>query len=65
MLLGDAGFQLGPSPSDPAIKKLPEMQEPQETQMQSLGQEDALEEEKATCSSILPLDRGSWGCYSP
>ena len=53
MLLGDAGFQLGPSPSDPAIKNLPEMQEPQETQMQSLGQEDALEEGMATHYSIL------------
>ena len=31
ILLGDAGFQTGPSPSDSVIKKLPEMQETQET----------------------------------
>ena len=30
------------------------MQETQETQVQSLGQEDPLEEEMATHSSILP-----------
>ena len=29
------------------------IQETQETQVQSLGQEDPLEEEMATCSSIL------------
>ena len=29
------------------------MQEMQETQVQSLGQEDPLEQEMATCSSIL------------
>ena len=29
------------------------MQEMQETQVQSLGQEDPLEEEMATCSNIL------------
>ena len=36
----------------------------QETQVQSLGQEDALEKEMATHSSILawknPMDRGAW-----
>ena len=36
----------------------------QETQLQSLGQEDALEKEMATHSSILglenPTDRGAW-----
>jgi len=40
------------------------MQEPQETRVQSLGQEDPLEEEMATHSSILdrdnPMDRGAW-----
>ena len=40
------------------------MQEPQQTWVQSLGQEDPLEEEMATPSSILawenPLDRGAW-----
>ena len=35
------------------IKNLPGMQETQETQVQSLGQEDLLEEEMATHSSIL------------
>ena len=36
----------------------------QETQVQSLGQEDLLKEEKATHSSVLawknPMDRGAW-----
>ena len=35
------------------IKNLPEVQETQETWIQSLGQEDPLEEEMATRSSIL------------
>ena len=35
-------------------KKLPAMQEMQEMQVQSLGQEDPLEREMATHSSILP-----------
>ena len=39
-------------------------QEPQETQVRSLGWEDALEEGMATNSSVLawrtPMDRGSW-----
>ena len=47
-----------------AKKNLPAMQEMQETQVQSLGQEDPLEEEMATHSSILALensvDRGDW-----
>ena len=34
------------------VKNLPTMQEPQETQVQSLGQEDPLEEEMATHSSV-------------
>ena len=36
-----------------AVKNPPVMQETQETQVQSLGLEDALEEGKATLSSIL------------
>ena len=35
------------------VKHLPAMQETQETQVQSLGWEDPLEKEMATCSSIL------------
>ena len=40
-------------PGGSAIKNLPAMQEPQETQVQSLGQEDPLEKEMTTRSSIL------------
>ena len=43
------------------IKNLPAVRE---TQVQSLGQEDPLEKEMATHSSILaqriPMDRGDW-----
>ena len=43
------------------VKNLPEMQE---TQDRSLGQEDPLEVDMATHSSILPwripIDRGAW-----
>ena len=43
------------------VKNLPAMQE---TRVQSLGQEDLLEEGMATNSSILawriPMDRGAW-----
>ena len=46
------------------VKNLPEMQEIQEVQVQSLGQEDSLEEGMANHSSILawriPMDRGAW-----
>ena len=35
------------------VKNLPAIQETQETRIQSLGQEDPLEEEMATHSSIL------------
>ena len=35
------------------VKNLPAMQETQEMQVQSLGQEDPLEEEAATHSSVL------------
>ena len=36
------------------VKNLPAIQELQETQVPSLGQEDLLEDEMATHSSILP-----------
>ena len=46
------------------VKNLLAMQEMQEIQVQSLGQEDPLEKEMATHLSILaweiPLDRGAW-----
>ena len=44
------------------------MQESQETQAQSLSQEDPLEQEMATCSNILPgesLGQRSLVGYSP
>ena len=52
------------------VKNSSATQEMQETQDQSLGQEDPLEEEMATCSSVLacriPMDRGArWATYSP
>ena len=40
-------------PSGSVVNNLPAMQETQETRVQSLGQEDPLEEEIATHSSIL------------
>ena len=46
--MGDGGF-----PGGSAVKNLPAMQELQETQVRSLGQEDLLEKEMATHSSIL------------
>ena len=49
------------SPVAQVVKNLPAMQK---TWIRSLGQEDPLEEEMATHSSILawriPLDRGAW-----
>ena len=46
------------------VKNLPAMQETEEMWVQSLGQEDSLEEGMATHSSILawkiPRDRGAW-----
>ena len=46
------------------VKNLPAMQETQGTQVQSLGQEDPLEEEMTTHSSIFclnnPMDREAW-----
>ena len=51
-------------PRGSAVKNLPAMQEPQETQVQSLGWEDPLEEGMANHSGILawriPMDRGAW-----
>ena len=43
-----AGFPVGS-----AVENLPAMQEPQETQVRSLGREDPLEEGVATRSSTL------------
>ena len=40
-------------PSGSAVKNPPAMQEPQETEVQSLSQEDPLEEGMATHSSVL------------
>ena len=40
-------------PGGSVVKDLPAMQEPQETWVQPLGQEDALEKEMVTHSSIL------------
>ena len=40
-------------PGGSVVKNLPAMQEMQETQVQSVGQEDPLEEEMAIHSSIL------------
>ena len=42
-----------PSQVAQRVKNLPAMQETQETQVQSLGQEDPLQKETATHSSIL------------
>ena len=36
------------------------MQEMQEMRVQSLGQENLLEEETAACSWKNPIDRGAW-----
>ena len=52
-------------PGSSVVKNPPAMQEPQETYAQSLSQEDRLEEERATHSSILawrnPIYTGAWG----
>ena len=59
LVYGSMGF-----PGGSALKNLSAMQEPQETWVRSLGQEDPLEEGMATHSSILawriPMDRGTW-----
>ena len=44
---------VGASPMAQWVKNLPAMQEPQEVWVRSLGQEDPLEEEMGTQSSIL------------
>ena len=48
-------------PGGTVVKNSP-MQETQETWVQSLGQEDPLEKEMTTCSSILAWEthRGAW-----
>ena len=56
--LGDKAFLMAQW-----VENLPAMQETQETQLRSLGQEDSLEEEMATHSSILAGKipwRGAW-----
>ena len=45
-------------PGDSAVKNLPAMQETQEMKVQSLGQEDPLEEGMATHWN--PMDREAW-----
>ena len=45
--------QLWGFPGGAVVKNLPAMQETQETQVQSLNQEDPLEEEMVTHSSIF------------
>ena len=51
-------------PGSSVVKNPPALQEPQETQVRSLGWEDPLEEEMATHFSILawknPMDRGAY-----
>ena len=49
------------------VKNLPAVQETKETWVQSLGQEDSLEKEMATHSSILAWTNGQRGLrgYSP
>ena len=54
-----ASSRPGGFPGSSAVKNLPVRQEMQETQVQSLSQEDPLEEGKATLSSILAW-RISW-----
>ena len=51
-----------------AVKNLPTLQETQETQVQSLGQEDPLEEKIATHSNIIAWKiswKRSLADYSP
>ena len=56
-------------PHGSEVKYLPAVQEVQEMQVRSLGQEDPLEEEMATHSSILawivPWTEEPGGLYSP
>ena len=61
--LGRAMSTLG-FPGSSMVKIPPAMQEPQEKQIQSLGEEDPLEKEMASHSSVLtwriPMERGAW-----
>ena len=67
-------FYLGTSPVAQWVKNLPAMQETQETRVQPLDQEDPLEEEMVTHSSILAwkipwteepgMLYRPWGCKS-
>ena len=55
-------------PGGTVVKNLPEMQELQETRVQSLGEEDPLEDGMATHSSILAWrihGQRSFESYSP
>ena len=56
-------------PGGTVVKNLPEMQELQETRVQSLGEENPLEDSMATHSSILawriPMDKGTWRTTVP
>ena len=49
-------------PGGSAVKNLPAMQDSQETQVQSLGQKDPLEEGTATHFSILAWDLSQDPC---
>ena len=64
LVLTDAHLYTQQHPGGSGVKNLPEMQETQETQVLSLGQEDTREEGMATHSRILawriPMDRGAW-----
>ena len=53
LLFGHASWDVEGYPDDSEVKNPPAMQEMQETWVWSLGQEDLLEEEVATHSSIL------------
>ena len=50
---GAEDIGVGVFASGSAVKNLPAIQDPQETQVQSLGQEDPLEEDIATHFSVL------------
>ena len=64
MIICYVKFRASRPPRGSADKNLPVTQEMKETQVQSLGWEDSLEEGMATDSSILawrvPVDRGAW-----
>ena len=51
-------------PGDSVVKNLPAVEETQESWVRSLDWEEPLEEEIATHSSILAVDRGTWWLYS-